>query len=55
MTMFREALKMFTPFPLQPGTVADGTVTERPADSGELDDLRRQLTDVQKRLDKLSG
>jgi hypothetical protein len=25
------------------------------ADSGELDELRRQLTDVQKRLDKLSG
>lgn len=55
MTMFREALKMFTPFPLQPGTAADGTTTERTAESGELDELRRQLTDVQKRLDKLSG
>ncbi|MFZ4530457.1 MAG: polyhydroxyalkanoate synthesis repressor PhaR [Alsobacter sp.] len=55
MTMFREALKMFTPFPLQPGTAADGAVVEQPADSGELDELRRQLTDVQKRLDKLSG
>ena len=55
MTMFREALKMFTPFPLQPGTAADGAVAERPAESGELDELRRQLSDVQKRLDKLSG
>jgi len=55
MTMFREALKMFTPFPLQPGTAADGAVVERTTDSGELDELRRQLTDVQKRLDKLSG
>jgi polyhydroxyalkanoate synthesis repressor PhaR len=55
--MFEQAMKMFLPFGAQRGEVAT------PAAGGEtpvlpdkdFDALRRQLDDVQKRLDKMSG
>ena len=60
--MFRDALRMFTPFTLQGGaaepeaTAAATTAEPAKADPpGEIDELKRQLTEVQKRLDKLSG
>ncbi|MHB2169405.1 polyhydroxyalkanoate synthesis repressor PhaR [Alsobacter sp. R-9] len=57
MAMFRDALRMFTPFPLDE---SKGETTEAPAKPAsdkpaEIDELKRQLTEVQKRLDKLSG
>ena len=50
MTMFRDALKMFTPFGLAAGTAAAAA----PQDKGDIDTLKQQLDEMQKRLDKLS-
>ena len=50
MTMFRDALKMFTPFGLAAGTAA----ATAPQDKGDIDTLKQQLDEMQKRLDKLS-
>jgi polyhydroxyalkanoate synthesis repressor PhaR len=57
MTMFRDALKMFTPFPIPAGEgeAAQAAPAAKPAEGGDIDELKRQLTEVQKRLDKLSG
>jgi polyhydroxyalkanoate synthesis repressor PhaR len=53
MEMFEKAFTMFTPFA---GT-GRSTPAEKPASSGsnEMDDLKRQLDEMQKRLDKISG
>lgn len=51
MTMFRDALKMFTPFGL-PG--APSTSLAEPQDKGDIETLKSQLDEMQKRLDKLS-
>ena len=51
MTMFRDALKMFTPFGL-PG--APSTSSAEPQDKGDIETLKSQLDEMQKRLDKLS-
>jgi polyhydroxyalkanoate synthesis repressor PhaR len=57
MEMFERAFSMFGPF-ARPGTEArPGTPgeTPRPANpAGDLDDLKRQLSDMQKRLDRMS-
>jgi polyhydroxyalkanoate synthesis repressor PhaR len=61
LSMFRDALKIFTPFAL-PGATPTGEAeaepeaakAEQPA-GGEIDDLKRQLTDMQRRIDKLAG
>ena len=50
MTMFRDALKMFTPFGLAAGTAAAAA----PQEKGDIDTLKQQLDEMQKRLDKLS-
>jgi polyhydroxyalkanoate synthesis repressor PhaR len=57
MTVFRDALKMFTPFPIPGEDTAQASAAAKPSETeaGELDELKRQLSDVQKRLDKLSG
>jgi len=54
MEMFQRAFSMFTPFARREG---EGTATEdKPASSGsDLDQLRQQLSDMQKKVDKLSG
>lgn len=51
--MFREALTMFAPFAL-PGASRSADKDHETPGSGEIDDLKRQLSDMQKRLDKLS-
>ncbi len=57
--MFRDALRMFTPFQIPARRpTAPPPATDRPAEAdkpAEIDELKRQLTEVQKRLDKLSG
>ena len=55
LAMFREALTMFTPFGLAGAHRPTETPEDKKGDApAELDDLKRQLTDMQKRLDKLS-
>jgi polyhydroxyalkanoate synthesis repressor PhaR len=53
MEMFQKAFTMFTPF----ASTARSTTSEKPASSAgnEMDDLKRQLDEMQKRLDKISG
>ena len=54
MEMFQRAFSMFTPFARRDDEPA--TADEKPASSGnDLDELRRQLSDMQKKVEKLSG
>ncbi len=54
MEMFQRAFSIFTPFARREGELA--APEEKPASSGnDLDELRRQLSDMQKKVDKLSG
>lgn len=56
MGMFRDALKMFTPFGLA-GTAAPQAQSHAKAptqDRGDIDTLKQQLDEMQKRIDKLS-
>jgi polyhydroxyalkanoate synthesis regulator protein len=55
MEMFQRAFSMFPGFAsAAPGTAAaaEGDKNQRPA--GEIDDLKRQLSEMQKRLDRLT-
>ena len=62
MEMFERAFAMFAPFGRRPGQGAGqgNAETEKPAQSGgaangdEIDDLKRQMEEMQKRLDRLS-
>jgi polyhydroxyalkanoate synthesis regulator protein len=52
MRMFREALNMFSPFPAAAASAA--AEPDKPAKaSDELDEMRAQLADMQKRIDSL--
>jgi polyhydroxyalkanoate synthesis regulator protein len=54
MEMFERTFAMFAPFARR---AAQAGEAEKPAPAGsgdEIDDLKRQLDDVQKRLDRLS-
>jgi polyhydroxyalkanoate synthesis repressor PhaR len=57
MEMFQRAFTMFTPFARREG--GEGQEPEKseapPAQAAEIDVLRRQLEDMQKRLERLSG
>ena len=52
MEMFERAFAMFAPFARRENQA--GEEDKGPRGSGELDDLKRQLADMQKRLDKLT-
>jgi polyhydroxyalkanoate synthesis repressor PhaR len=53
MEMFEKTFAMFVPFASGQKTAA---AAEKPAGSGsEMDDLKRQLSDLQNRLDKMGG
>jgi polyhydroxyalkanoate synthesis repressor PhaR len=60
MEMFERAFAMFTPFAKREGQQAaeaeKGDKTEKPAPQGgeEINDLKRQMEEMQKRLDRLS-
>ncbi|HZP79934.1 MAG TPA: polyhydroxyalkanoate synthesis repressor PhaR [Pseudolabrys sp.] len=55
MEMFEKTFAMFAPFARgQSKTTASGEKSEKPAGGGEMDDLKRQLEEMQKRIDKLS-
>ncbi len=52
MEMFEKTLAMFTPFARGKSKAEP---PERPQSSTEMDELRRQVAELQKRLDKLGG
>ena len=54
MEVFQRAFSMFTPFARREGEPA--AAEEKPSSPGtDLDELRRQLSDMQKKVDKLGG
>ena len=59
MEMFQRAFSMFTPFARREGEAAAAAAADdKPASassSNDLDELRRQLSEMQKKVDKLSG
>ena len=58
MGFFTEAMRMFSPFPGgAPGANASKapTVPEQEQGAGDLDALKRQMADMQAKLDKLAG
>ena len=53
--MFERAFAMFAPFAKQGGQPSEGSgAPDKPAEGGEITDLKRQMEEMQKRLDKLS-
>jgi polyhydroxyalkanoate synthesis repressor PhaR len=52
MEMFQRTFAMFAPFARREAQTAAEAASERPP--GEIDELKRQLNDMQKRLDRLS-
>ena len=56
MEIFERAFAMFAPFARREAQNAEAEKTEKaaPAAGGEIDDLKRQLGEVQKRLDRLA-
>ena len=58
MDMFKQAFSMFTPFGPRAGDAATPGEAERPAPAAsgsDLDELKRQLDDMRKKVEKLSG
>jgi polyhydroxyalkanoate synthesis repressor PhaR len=57
MEMFERAFAMFTPFARREMQGGDGaTEAEKsPSKGGDIDDLKRQLEEMQRKVDKLSG
>src|SRR3569623_3252530 len=56
MEMFEKTFAMFSPFTRTPGSKpAEPADTPASAGGGEMDALKRQLDDLQKRLDKMGG
>jgi polyhydroxyalkanoate synthesis regulator protein len=58
MEMFERAFAMFTPFARRESQNAGGTVEpDKPAgkSGGEFDDLKRELDEMRRKVDKLTG
>jgi polyhydroxyalkanoate synthesis repressor PhaR len=58
MEMFKQAFSMFTPFARRDGEPSPGGESEKASAASspsELEELRRQLADMQKKVDKLGG
>ncbi len=53
MEMFERAFAMFMPFARREAANAEAEKTSAAASGGEIDDLKRQLEDMQKRIEKL--
>ncbi|MCL2430296.1 MAG: polyhydroxyalkanoate synthesis repressor PhaR, partial [Alphaproteobacteria bacterium] len=54
MEMFERAFTMFAPFARREAQAGESPKPPPGPSGGEIDDLKRQLDDVQKRLDRLS-
>jgi len=55
MEMFERAFAMFTPFARREGGEADDQGGRPPSKTGDIDDLKRQLDEMQRKVDKLTG
>jgi polyhydroxyalkanoate synthesis repressor PhaR len=56
MSFFTEAMRMFSPFPQTLAGIIDGKKPEDQAgETGDLDTLRRQMAEMQAKLDKLAS
>src|ERR687890_2622036 len=56
MSFFTEAMRMFSPFPQTLAGITDGKKPEDQAgETGDLDALRRQMAEMQAKLDKLAS
>jgi len=55
MEMFERAFAMFTPFARREGGEAETEAGVPPAKTGGIDDLKRQLDEMQRKVDKLTG
>jgi polyhydroxyalkanoate synthesis repressor PhaR len=55
MEMFERAFAMFTPFARREGGAAAPELDKQPGKGGDIDDLKRQLDEMQKKVDRLSG
>src|SRR5205085_10460108 len=56
MEVFQRAFSMFTPFARRDEEGGGAETPEKPVSStGDLDELKRQLSDMQKKVDKLSN
>src|SRR6202162_4475872 len=53
MEMFERAFAMFAPFARREGQAAEEDKSQAPG--AEIDELKRQLSEIQKRLDRLTG
>jgi polyhydroxyalkanoate synthesis regulator protein len=51
--MFQKAFTMFAPFARREGQAAEADKSPTPA--GEIDELKNQLVEMQKRLDRLTS
>jgi polyhydroxyalkanoate synthesis regulator protein len=55
MELFQQTFSMFKPFtPSRGGNPDGGKPTEPPPDDGNIDDLRKQMKDMQERLERMS-
>jgi polyhydroxyalkanoate synthesis repressor PhaR len=55
MEMFQRAFAMFTPFAKREGQENDAERPPRSSGTDEIDDLKRQMEEMQKRLDRLGN
>jgi polyhydroxyalkanoate synthesis repressor PhaR len=56
MEMFKQAFSVFTPFARQSEEATGGESAKEPAAAGsDLEELRKQLAEMQKKVDKLGG
>jgi len=53
MEMFERTFAMFAPFARRDGQTADADKTAPAGNTEDIDDLKRQMEDMQKRLDRL--
>ncbi|HET7886644.1 MAG TPA: polyhydroxyalkanoate synthesis repressor PhaR [Bradyrhizobium sp.] len=55
MELFQQTFSMFKPFvPQRPGSESEKASEPAPDDNGNIDDLRKQMKDMQDRLDRMS-
>ena len=55
MEMFEKTFAMFAPFARGQTKAATAAAGDKPQSSGEMDELKRQIDEMQKRIEKLGG
>ncbi|MGO4706948.1 polyhydroxyalkanoate synthesis repressor PhaR [Microvirga sp. 2MCAF38] len=54
MSFFTDAMRMFAPFAPHPGGASPSEGDEKPAEANDLETLKKQMADMQSKLDTLS-